>query len=102
MKEIPLQGGAVNAHQTFSAVLGEVEVTFKLDYLAYIKNPAWNLTLMKGTDVLVEGLLLKCGCDLLAPYNLGIGSLVMVGEEPNINNLGTENTLVWIAEDEEI
>lgn len=102
MVEIPLVGGAGNTHQTFSAILGGVELFFKLDFLAYLENPTWNLTLSKGTDVLVEGLLLKCGCDMLAPYQFGKGALVLVGSDPTMSNLGVENTLYWLSEDEKI
>lgn len=102
MVEIPLVGGAGNTHQTFSAILGGVELSFKLDYLAYLESPAWNMTLGKGNEVLVEGLLLKCGCDMLAPYQLGLGALVLAGNDPTMNNLGVENTLYWLSEDEKV
>lgn len=102
MVEIPLVGGAGNTHQTFSAILGGVELSFKLDYLAYLESPAWNMTLGKGNEVLVEGLLLKCGCDMLAPYRFGLGALVLAGNDPTMNNLGVENTLYWLSEDEKV
>jgi hypothetical protein len=102
MVEIPLVGGAGNTHQTFSAILGGVELSFKLDYLAYLESPAWNMTLGKGNEVLVEGLLLKCGCDMLAPYQFGLGALVLAGNDPTMNNLGVENTLYWLSEDEKV
>lgn len=102
MVEIPLVGGAGNTHQTFSAILGGVELSFKLDYLAYVESPAWNMTLGKGNEVLVEGLLLKCGCDMLAPYQFGLGALVLAGNDPTMNNLGVENTLYWLSEDEKV
>lgn len=102
MVGIPLVGGAGNTHQTFSAILGGVELSFKLDYLAYLESPAWNMTLGKGNEVLVEGLLLKCGCDMLAPYQFGLGALVLAGNDPTMNNLGVENTLYWLSEDEKV
>lgn len=102
MVEIPLVGGAGNTHQTFSAILGGVELSFKLDYLAYLESPAWNMTFGKGNEVLVEGLLLKCGCDMLAPYQFGLGALVLAGNDPTMNNLGVENTLYWLSEDEKV
>lgn len=102
MVEIPLVGGAGNTHQTFSAILGGVELLFKLDFLAYIDDPSWNLSLSRGDETLVEGLLLKCGCDMLEPYQFGLGALVLVGNEPTKDNLGVENTLYWLSEDEKI
>lgn len=102
MKEILISGGAENAHQTFTANLGGKELTFRLDFMTYVENPAWNLDISMKGETLVCGLLLKCGVDLLKPYHLGIGKLVMVGDEPTLQNLGVQNSLVWIAEDEEI
>lgn len=102
MVEIPLVGGAGNAHQTFSAILGGVEISFRLDFLAYLDEPAWNMNLSRGNEVLVDGLLLKCGCDMLSPYQFGLGALVLVGNEPTLDNLGVENTLYWLSEDEKI
>lgn len=102
MKEIPLNGGAQNAHQSFTVNLGGKEINFRLDYLTYVENPAWNLNLSVDGESIVEGLLLKCGCDILAPYQLGIGKLVMIGDEPTLDNLGVRNSLIWVAEDEEV
>lgn len=95
MLEIPLSGGAVNAHQTFSCLLGENELDFRLDYMAYIDVPAWSMTISKDNEILVAGLLLKAGCDMLKPYNLGIGSLELIGDDPTLDNLGVNNKLVW-------
>lgn len=102
MKVIPLSGGAKNAHQTFSVLLGDRELTMRLDFMAYIDVPSWNLTIEEDEEVLVEGLLLRCGCDMIAPYQLGLGKLVIVGEEPTLDNLGVTNELVWVAEDEAV
>lgn len=102
MKVIPLTGGAKNAHQSFSVLLGDHELTFRLDFMGYIDVPSWNLTIEEDEEVLVEGLLLRCGCDILGPYQLGLGKLVMIGEEPTLDNLGTTNQLVWVAEDEAV
>lgn len=102
MKLLPVVGGLPNAHQTFSFVLGENELAFELDFLTYIEIPAWNLSIKKDDEYLVEGLLLKCGADLLEPYHLGIGRLFVIGDEPTLENLGVTNQLIWMAEDEKI
>lgn len=102
MKVIPLTGGLENAHQTFSANLGGRTISFELDYMGYIDHPAWNLTLSERGVVLVAGLLLVGGCDLLEPYCLGLGRLCVVGEEPTLDSLGTTNELIWVAPDETI
>lgn len=100
MKEISLQGGAKYAHQRFSALLGSVEVAFELDFMPYLEVPSWNLTLKREGVAIATGLLLRCGCDLLAPYQLGLGALVVVGDEPTLDNLGVTSHLVWVPEDE--
>ncbi len=100
MKVIPLSGGLKNAHQTFSAELGDRTITFDLDYLGYLDSPVWNISLSEQGETLVAGLLLVSGCDLLEPYNLGLGRLCVVGEEPTLDNLGTNNQLIWVAPDE--
>lgn len=100
--EIPLVGGSKNAHQSFVANLGGNEFNFFLDFMPYIDNPAWNLSIEINGNMVIEGLLLKCGCDLLKAYQFGLGALVMQGEEPTLNNLGISNKLLWASEDEKI
>lgn len=102
MLEIPIQGGAVNAHQTFSATLGGREITFKLDFMSYAEVPSWSMELYENERLIIAGIVLRCGCDMLAPYQLGLGALIMTGEEPTLDNLGVRNTLIWASEDEKI
>lgn len=95
--EIPLEGGAENAHQTIDVQLGDYFVTLTLDYL---QSGQWNCDVaIDGTNI-VYGVTLEPNCDLLEYYDLGIGSLVMVGDDTTLDNLGTANTLVWISPDE--
>lgn len=96
MKQIPLEGGAINAHQTFTVTLGDREITFELDFMGYTDHPAWNCNLYENGKPLVYGLLLVTGGDLLAPYHLNLGQLWMAGDEPTLENLGIDNELVWI------
>lgn len=100
--EIPLQGGAEYAHQTFTVNIAEREITFKLDYCGYVDHPFWNLDLLENGVPLIEGLTIQGGCDLIAPYHLDLGKLFLVGDEPTLDNLGVANTLLWVSEDEEI
>lgn len=102
MNVIPLEGGAVNAHQTFSVELLGREITFKLDWCGYVQEPFWNLDLLERGLPLVLGLKLVPGCDLIEPYHLDLGKVVMIGEEPTLDNLGVDNTLVWIDPNESI
>jgi hypothetical protein len=95
--EIPLSGGAENAHQVVEVQLGDYLVTLTLDYL---QSGSWNCDIaVDGTDV-TYGILLEPNCDLLEYYDLGIGSLVMAGEDTTLDNLGAANALVWISPDE--
>jgi hypothetical protein len=96
VKEIPLSGGAENAHQSFYAQLGAHEITFKLDFMSYVDDPYWNCDLAENGETLVAGLKLVGGCDLLEPYQLGLGKLIMTGAVPTLDNLGAENHLIWV------
>ena len=102
MNQIPLEGGAQNAHQTFSVELVGREITFKLDWCGYVDMPFWNLDLLERGLPLVLGLKLVPGCDLIGPYKLDLGQLWLVGEEPTLDNLGVDNQLVWIEPNESI
>lgn len=97
MKTIPLGGGVENAHQQFYVQLGDREITFKLDFMSYVDEPYWNMDLLENSTPLVVGLNLVGGCDLLAPYHLGLGSLYLTGTTATLDNLGTANELVWVS-----
>ena len=100
--EIPIKGGAENAHQSFTANLGGNEFTFYLNFMAYLDEPSWNMDIEVNGEMLIYGLLLKCGCDLLSEYQFNLGGLLIFGEEPTLDNLGVSNTFVWVSEDEKI
>lgn len=102
MKILPLMGGAEYAHQEFSFLFGTREILFRLDWMPYIDNPAWNLNISEDGAEIINGLLLRGGCDLLSPYQLGLGRLILTGDEPTLDNLGINNALVWVAPNEEI
>lgn len=67
-----------DAWQTFRTVLGGVEYTFVANYND--RNSVWSfdLYLTKTEQLLVAGVAILIGCDLLAPYALGIGSMIAV------------------------
>lgn len=100
--EISLKGTAQYAHQNFVVNLANREITFELDYCGYVDAPFWNLNLYENGEALVEGLVLKCGCDLIAPYHLNLGRLFLVGDDPTLDNLGEANTLIWLEDGEQI
>jgi hypothetical protein len=63
---------------TFSTVLDGVEYTFAQHYNE--RNGAWyfDLGLASTGKLLVAGIPILIGCDLLGPYALGIGSMLAV------------------------
>lgn len=95
MQEIKLLGGAEYANQEFSAQLNGKTIVFRLHYCGYGNPPFWNLDLYYKGEPIVQGLTLVGGCDLLSPYRLGIGSLVLVGDDPTLDNLGSDCHLIW-------
>ncbi len=96
MNEIPLDGGLINAQQEFSVQLGEWFCEFKLFIL---ENGQWNFDMRRDGSLVVAGAILTPNVDLWATYpDLQMGKLVMVGEEPTLDNLGVANNLVWVNE----
>lgn len=64
--------------------------------MSYVDDPYWNCDLAENGETLVAGLKLVGGCDLLEPYQLGLGKLIMTGAVPTLDNLGVENHLIWV------
>ncbi|BAM68850.1 MAG: Bacteriophage protein [Edwardsiella phage MSW-3] len=98
MIEIPLKGGAANAHQTFNIQLGDTYVDFTLNYVSYTDKPAWSMDISRDGAPLVNGAMLEPGCDVIQSYGAGIGKLIFIGAEVTLDNLGTDNHLVWVSE----
>ena len=98
MTEIPLSNGSVNAHQRFGIQLGENYLDFEIDYLSYLDVPAWTMNILRDGTYLVTGAMLVPGADVIANYRADIGRLVFVGDEVTLDNLGTDNHLVWVSE----
>jgi len=98
MIEIPLKGGAENAHQQFSATLDGVFLNFTLNYVSYLDAPAWSMDIHRDGLLIVAGAMLVSGADVIASYRAGIGHLIFSGAEVTLDNLGMANNLVWVAE----
>lgn len=98
MIEIPLTGGAANAHQQFSANINNQYLTFTLNYVSYVDTPGWSMDIRRDGLPLVLGAMLVPGADVIAPYRAGIGRFVFSGAEPTLDNLGSANNLTWVAE----
>lgn len=96
MLVIPLRAGAGNAHQRFSVQLGDNALDFRVDFISYLEYPAWTLSIIRDGSALVSGAMLEPGCDVIQGYRAGIGQLVFVGRQVTLDNLGIENSLVWV------
>lgn len=99
MIEIPLTGGAANAHQTTQVQLDDNLVQFDINWCT--------LTEVWSCDVILEGVTLAAGtvllpnAELIEVYETGLGGkLYVVGDTPTLDNLGTDNQLVWVSDDE--
>ncbi len=102
MLTIPLSAGAANAHQRFSVQLGENLISFEIDYVSYLDDPAWSMNISRDGTYLAYGAMLEPGCDVISSYATGIGQLVFVGSDVTLDNLGVSNFLVWVAPEVEI
>jgi hypothetical protein len=98
MVEIPLSNGSENAHQLFSVQLGDNYLDFEINYLAYIDVPCWTVNIRIDGTPIVMGAMLVPGADIVANYNVDIGRFVFVGDEATLDNLGKNNTLVWVTQ----
>lgn len=90
--------------QRFSAILGERRVTFRVRY-----NPTserWSIDLAIDDVPVLHARRVVPGIDLLAPFNLGIGSLLAVavvdGAEPDRVNLPSGAVRLYHASEAEM
>ena len=96
MQTIPLRSGAANAHQRFSIQLGDNLLAFEIDYVSYLDSPAWSMNIRRDGSMLVAGAMLEPGADVVQSYGADIGQFVFVGTEATLDNLGSDNALVWV------
>lgn len=94
---IPLDNGSVNAHQEFNVQLGKNTVDFKVNY---IQTGQWAMDLSVDGAVIAAGVMLEPNANLLSTYNTDLGgSLVFVGDETTLDNLGASNSLHWVEDE---
>ena len=91
--EIPLQGGARNAHQTLSVQLGENFVELRINYIT--RFDTWTMDVVLGGATKIAGAMLLPSADVSASHRAGLGRFLFIGERPTLDNLGDENKLVW-------
>lgn len=104
--------------RSFSTALGGTEYTFEQRYNE--RNGVWYFDLSRTAtgEILAAGVPILIGCDLLAPYALGIGSMLAVdlaaspqeeaagtlpqSTDAGAEDLGTRVIVVYIAPGEVI
>ena len=60
--EVPLQNGAVNAHQKFNIQLGDNLLDFEVNYVgSYTGEPGWSMDISRDGSRLVSGAMLVTG-----------------------------------------
>lgn len=94
MITIPLQGGAVNAHQILEIQLGDNTVEFRINWVT--TQGYWSADLYVEGVLQCAGVVLLPGDELIGKFNTGLGLLVLAGEQPTLDNLGNANQLVWV------
>lgn len=108
---IPISGGEANANQEISVQLGDNYVDLSIRYLQYnqwvmdvLPNGETSLPthVVNGEEFIFSAVFLQGGMDMLSVYNVSnqFGQLFLVGEEPTLDNLGSENKLIWFSPDE--
>jgi len=99
MLEVPLVGGAVNSHQNFNVLLGENFLQFVLNFVTRsLTEPEfapWVLDIYQEGVLLAAGAAVVPGSNIIEHYDIDIGELYLVGDQPTLDNLGKSNTLVW-------
>lgn len=99
MITIPLLNGAENAHQVFTIQLGDNLLVFTVNYITEA-GPAWSVDITREGVTLISGAMLEPNAIITENYNADIGQLVFIGAEVTLDNLGTDNRLVWVSDDE--
>lgn len=99
MITIPLKNGASNAHQLFTVQLGDNFLQFRLNYIT-VAGPAWSVDISREGVTLISGAMLEPNAVITDGYDAGIGKLVFIGDDVTLDNLGVNNRLVWVADNE--
>lgn len=94
---IPLLSGSENAHQRFSMQLGNNFLDLEFNYISYLEYAAWSMNVYRDGTPLVLGAMLEPNADVIENYKARIGSFVFTGKQATLDNIGTENTLTWVA-----
>lgn len=112
--KIPLVGGESNANYSQLVDLGEYSYQIEIHYQ---QNGQWSMDIIADGDVgeipittvndknyVAMGVMLEGGVDIIGMYEIRktFGQLFFVGDEANLDNLGSSNSLVWYSPDEAV
>jgi hypothetical protein len=100
-------------NQTVTIQLGSKTTQFSGNYQfwAYFNDRVgvWCIDISDANSgvIILQGIPLVLGCDLLAPYKLGIGMLIVFDEtssnkEATFDSLGDITNVYWISPDEDL
>lgn len=96
---VPLKNGASNAHQIFNIQLGDNSLEFVINYITEA-GPAWSCDINREGQTLIAGAMLEPGAEITKNYEANIGSLYFIGSDVTLDNLGVNNKLIWVSDDE--
>lgn len=99
MIEVKIQGGYVNAHQEFSVALGKTVFNINLDWISRLKEWKVSIYAEDKSIILVTDAVLNPGMNLLDGI-AGYGRFYCYGDQPTIDNIGTDSFLLWVSDDE--
>ena len=102
MITIPLEGGAVNAHQSFSINLGDNNCDFIVNYNTQAQG--WFVDISVDSVPKITGMALVANCEISKSYNSDIGRFFFIttdNTDVTLDNLGKSNQLLWESSDGE-
>lgn len=91
--------------QKFTVQLGRVKYDFHIKYNSRSSVWTFDMTISATKVMLLQSIPIVLGSDLLAPYNFGIGRLIVVdtsnrGRDAAVDDLGARVKLVWFGVEE--
>jgi len=111
---IPLSGGIANSSYSQYVSLGDFSLQLNINYQ---QNGQWYMDIVADGDVgevpvttiddldyIALGVMLESGVDIVGMYGISktFGQLFFVGDEATLNNLGSDNSLVWYSSDDAV
>lgn len=102
MQTIPITANVPS--QTFRITLNSVSYNMEARWNS--RAAFWSLDIAdENQNDIINGIALKAGCNLLEPFNFGIGGLYLYDTteanlEATLSNIGSDTILVYLTPDE--